>query len=207
LNAISGGWARLIRYHIVVQPIADGSAVQASRSPVAQVREIFAGDSVTGDFPRPAAIVRERFASGARCFVAEYRGRFAGHIWLASPVYEEDEVRCRFELEDPHLSVWDFDVYVEPAYRMGRTFQQLWRQVNLELASSGLRWSFSRISAFNPASLSAHRRLGARAIGTASFLRLGRLEIMFSSLAPYFHLGWNPASRPVIRLRAPGPSG
>lgn len=207
LNTISLGRARLIRYLIVVQPLAGESAIPGGRPTAIQVREVSPEDPVTVDFPRPPRIVNARFGSGARCFVAEHRGRFAGHIWLASPAYDEDEVRCRFELDEPQLSAWDFDVYVEPEYRMGRTFQQLWCQVNRELASNGLRWSFSRISAFNPASLSAHRRLGARIIGTTTFVRFGQLEIMLSGLPPYGHVGWSPGSRPVIRLRVPDASG
>ena len=130
-------------------------------------------------------------------------GTLAGFLWLASGIYEEDEVRCRYQLANPTETVWDFDVYVEPRFRLGRTFARLWDAANEDLRQRCIRWSISRISAFNPASLAAHARLGALPLGHASFLCLGRLQLAFLPDRWKPQLSWNNEKRPVLVLRAP----
>jgi hypothetical protein len=96
--------------------------------------------------------------------------------------------------------VWDFDVYVAPEFRLGRLFARLWDFTNSELRAQGFRWTISRISAFNPESLAAHSRLGARRLGSAMFLVAGPLQVSFASLPPYVHVGWHDQMRPTFFL-------
>ncbi|HEY8351300.1 MAG TPA: hypothetical protein VIK87_02045, partial [Sphingomonadales bacterium] len=98
-------------------------------------------------------------------------------------------------------TAWDFDVYVAPEHRMGRTFARLWAAANEYLRARGVRWSLSRISGYNPASFNSHKRLGARVIGRASFLRIGNWQLMWSNRAPYLHL--SRKAQPRLRVRAP----
>ena len=60
--------------------------------------------------------------------------------------------------------------------------------------------SWSRISAFNTASLASHARLGARVLARATFLRLGPCQIMIASVTPYFHFSIKSDGLPVIQL-------
>ena len=94
-------------------------------------------------------------------------------------------------------AAWDFDVMVMPEYRMGRLFSYLWGRANAELRAGGVEHTMSRISAFNAASLAAHQRLGARVVGSASFLCVGRWQLMRTSLSPRWHFSWRPESRPL----------
>ena len=55
------------------------------------------------------------------------------------------------------------------------------------------------ISAFNAASLRAHARLGARRLGSATFLRCGRWQWMLATRPPYFHLSRHAAAFPRLR--------
>ena len=131
------------------------------------------------------------------------KGSFGGYIWISRGQHAEDEVRCRYILASPERSAWDFDVYVEPRLRLGRTLARLWWHVDQALAGEGVRWCFSRISLFNSGSLAAHQRLGAVRLGTAVFLVLGPAQLAVLSVAPFVHASWGNSPGPQIRLAPP----
>lgn len=203
LDRVSRGRCRLIRYYIVAQPVPDTPGQALRPSAANTVRMITREDAVVARFPRPREVLARRFDEGGRCIVAENKGSFAGFLWIAHHHYDEDEVRCRFALHPPELCVWDYDVYVEPAFRIGRTFARLWDAANTYMTGHGVRWSVSRISAFNPVSLAAHRRLGIRKLASASFLVIGRVQLSLFTTPPFVHLGWNDEMRPLLPVRAP----
>lgn len=196
----SGRHARLFRYCLVAQPVAVGPLVSRP-DPNTEIRRIYPGDPLIVDFPRAPEIIAMRFARGDVCLGAAVKGRFAGFLWLVFGTYDEDEVRCRYELSGENLC-WDYDMHVEPEFRMGRSFIRLWDAANALLRERGICWSISRISAFNPVSLNSHARLGTRLLGKVTFLVLGPLQISFTGhFLPHFSL--NDRSPPLLRLRAP----
>lgn len=205
LQKLSTGKVFIIRYIFVAQPVPDAGRRGSHDRLVRGVRQVDANDPIVRDFPRPARVIARRFRAGATCFVAESRDRFAGFLWFQHNAYEEDEVRCRYELYPPERCVWDYDVYVEPEFRMGRTFSRLWQAGNAHLAEGKIEWSISRISAFNPNSLAAHRRLGIRTIAMATFIVIGALQISLLGRFPYVHLGVSARTRPVLKLSPPKP--
>jgi hypothetical protein len=171
----TGGRIRLVKYELVAQPIIGatseaGTPGTASGADLAWIRE---DDPVREEFPRRPEIIARRFAAGGRCLVARVKGRFAGFLWIQTDHYDEDEVRCVYRLADPARSVWDFDVYVEPRFRIGRTLSRLWQTAASDLSAAGVQWSMSRISSFNPESLAAHARLGTVTLGRLFFIRVG----------------------------------
>ena len=200
LGRISGHRIRLYRYLLVGQPVPPDSTPMCRPTAKNPIREVKVSDPIVAQFPRPPQVIAKRFADGATCLVAEARERFAGFLWLAHGGYDEDEVRCRYEFAVPEQSVWDFDVYVEPEFRIGRTFSRLWDEANRRLAAQGVRWSYSRISAFNPNSLSVHGRMGARKLFSATFLCIGQVQITVARTKPYLHLGLSKNSRPKLTL-------
>jgi hypothetical protein len=206
LGRLSGQRLSLVRYLIVAQPVTDKPLVRRPDSTTV-IDRVDAGDERIADFPRPADIIARRYAAGNLCLQATVGGAFAGFLWLAFGAYEEDEVRCRYELADPSRLVWDFDVFVDPRYRLGRSFGRLWDAANELLRGQGIQWSISRISAFNAASRAAHGRLGAVPLGHATFIRLGAIQLALlpGRILPW--LSWNEASRPVLRLRGPEGQG
>lgn len=196
----SGGRARLVRYRLVAQPVAMSPLISRV-DPNTEIRRIVPGDPLSRNFPRAPEIIAMRFARGDVCLAATVKGKFAGFIWLAFGAYDEDEVRCRYELMGDSVS-WDYDIHVEPEFRMGRCFIRLWDAANAFLRDRKIRWSISRISAFNPASLNSHARLGTRLLGEASFLVLGSLQLSFiGNRIP--HLSLRDASPPKLTLRSP----
>ena len=183
----SNGNCYLIRYLIVSQPISSKSLLPAKRGSKFIIREVVLGDPVISKFPVPEKVICERFAQNAKCFIAEKENDFVGYIWIVHQKYAEDEVRAIYFLPDGN-SVWDFDVYITPQYRLGPAFLKLWDHVNAILIRKGVNCSFSRISAFNPGSKHAHERLGAKILYKANFLVLGRLQITVLGCAPYLHV-------------------
>lgn len=204
LEKISGGTARLIRYDLVAQPVRPTSQEPENTRPSTTLVDICRPDSpFVREFPRPAEIIAWRFRQGHECLCAAVGGRFAGYLWLARDHYDEDEVRCRFILACPAQSVWDYDVYVEPRFRIGRTFSRLWQYADRHLSSQGVGWSFSRISAFNRDSLKAHSRLGATRMFSATFLCIGKMQITITSRLPLIHVSLSENCRPTLELRPP----
>ncbi|MHB1360567.1 MAG: hypothetical protein ACYCWC_13400 [Rhodocyclaceae bacterium] len=200
LQRISHGRWHLIRYCIVAQPIPSPPVPGCRPSPGSSVERVMPDDPICAAFPRPKEVIAQRFANGHTCLVAKVKGQFAGFLWVAHNFYEEDEVRCRFELANPAAAVWDYDVHVEPAYRMGRTLARLWDTANEALEKEGKRWSFSRISAFNADSLAAHDHLGIWHLEILTFLCLGGMQLTLRAKWPFVHVCGPQGRHPVLKL-------
>lgn len=196
----SGGRVRIFRYYLVAQPVRVVTERRAGRI---AVRRIEPSDPVCASFPRRPNVLARRFAAGAICLVAEDAGRFAGYLWLQPGTYDEDEVRCRYVMEPAARCAWDFDVYVHPDFRLGRTFARLWDAAHALLREQGVGWTMSRISAFNPESLRSHRRLGLEHLGTVTFLRAGKAQLMWAARPPWFHVSLDRTTAPQVLLQAP----
>ena len=204
LQRLSRNRAGVVRYYFVAQPIPEKETAPLRPSAASSIRQVGQADPIVSHFPRPAPVIAHRFADENLCFVAEHKERFAGFIWFARDAYEEDEARCRYVLERPDLTVWDYDVYIEPEFRIGRTFSRLWETANQALSAQGIRWSLSRISAFNTASLAVHSRLGIRKLGTGTFIILWAVQIALFDRAPFVHIGLSRRYRPVLSFSPPG---
>ena len=202
LSGVTGGQARVVSYELVAQPIGAGHLSSVREDANTVVRLIAPADVIVNQFPRPTHINQWRWAQGARCYGAVVKGEFAGTIWIQSGCYQEDEVRCDFVMSDVQ-TVWDFDVYVEPRFRLGRALGRLWKAVDTDLAAQGVRWTFSRISSFNAESLNAHARLGAVPVGRATVLALGRWQAVWSRTSRGAHFSCSFSRRVRIPLTAP----
>jgi hypothetical protein len=201
-QAASGTRAGVVAYGLYAQPVGGGAYATVRDDPRTRVLEVAPGDALTAAFPRPPDVIALRYADGARCYAALVKEHFGGYIWISRVRHDEDEVRARYLLADA-ASAWDFDVYVAAELRLGRTLGRLWKGVDGILASQGVRWSFSRISRFNTASITTHTRLGARKMGSATFFVCGRLQLMVASLRPWVHLSLSDGARPTLRLTPP----
>ncbi len=163
LQKLSGGRASLHVYLFCAQPVGSLALASLRDDPQTRVVPIGPGEPLLSYFPRPQTVLAQRFVAGATCYAVLVKEQFAGQIWLASGHYDEDEVRCRYVLPDA-TTVWDFDVYIAPAFRATRAMARLWKGVDAVLQSRGVAWSCSRISLFNPGSVQTHERLGAPSV-------------------------------------------
>ncbi|MBK1696017.1 GNAT family N-acetyltransferase [Rhodovibrio salinarum] len=189
-------------YRLVAQPVAATPRLPARRAARFTSRLLQPGDPALKALPSDRAVVKRRFAQGAECLALYRDDTLVGTLWFVVGAYLEDEVRCRFVPLPSGRCSWDFDVYVDPAFRMTGAFAALWDAADAELARRGVVASLSRISAFNPASLRGHASLGAVPVGRADFLCLGPLQVMRASCAPGLSVGWGPQAVPTLRVDA-----
>jgi hypothetical protein len=203
LKRLSASRAFLQRYYLMVQPLDISLPMPRRLGRDLQVREVGRADAVLATLPRPPEVLQSRYEQGSTCLAAwRSSGEFAGFIWLAPGVYEEDEVRCTFLPQPEGRTSWDYDLYVVPAERAGVTLTRLWAAALEHLRARGFEWSASRISAFAPASRAAQRRMGAVCVGQALFLVVYRFQAMFASIPPYVHFSAG-RSRPRLKVQAP----
>ncbi len=146
--------------------------------------------------PRPLPDVKARFEQRVECLVALKEGELVACAWFGFEKFEEDEVRCTFLL--PRQTVWDFDIFVFPPYRIGRLFIRTWQEANRKLTGEGFSESLSRISAYNRNSILSHKKLGAQKVGTAVFLKFGGAQVMVASLRPYVSVTFQKGQQPCI---------
>ncbi|RMD63334.1 MAG: GNAT family N-acetyltransferase [Alphaproteobacteria bacterium] len=206
LQSLSAGRARLYRYTLVAQPVPSAPLLGPRRGRAIEVRPMTADDPALAALPLDAAVLRHRFAQdGVVCFGAFQDGEVIGCLWLCLGPFLEDEVRCRFIPRPAGAAAWDFDVYIHPERRAGLAFARLWDGANDYLRVRGIAWSFSRISLFNPGSLAAHARLGARRVASATFLRLGAWQVMVAGPPLRLAAGWRRV--PEVPLLPPRGDG
>lgn len=188
-------------YEFMVQPIGGKPLLPPNLSRNLTFQEIVKGDPAIAEMPAREDIKARRFEQGARCLGAYRKGQLIGYLWYATGRYEEDEVRCDYVLVDRSASIFDFDLYVLPKYRMGIGFLGVWHGANELLAPLGVRYTFSRLTRFNLASRRAHAHLGWKRVGVGVFLQLWGLEFMAASVAPYVGMTVGPRQRITLRLR------
>lgn len=200
LQRVSGGTVRLIKYDLVRQPL--DMVIPAARrwGRSVDVREVGQDDPVMNAIVREPGALRSRFQQGARCLVAMNGEDLLGYLWYVEGPYREDEVRCTFVPEPEGEAVWDFDVYVVPQHRLKPVFSRLWAAAGERLRDAGYAHTCSRISAFNAASRSAHRRLGGQRVGRATFLCIGPVQLMVSTMRPYLNVCGRKGAGPRLRV-------
>ena len=200
LVAISRGRVGLHKYYFVAQPIREKRWLPAKRGADLEVYGVAESDPIVKQFPRPDWVISYRFKQSSICLVELKANSFIGFLWLTLGPYQEDEVRCRYVPLPAGKSAWDFDVYLDPQHRNGIAFLKLWDEANSFLARREVRWSLSRISAFNKGSMLSHARMGANRIGTVTFLSIGPFQICAATIPPYFHFSTRPDSFPIFAL-------
>lgn len=213
LPYVSFGKGRVVRYRLYAMAVSSWPVPRSRKRPGIVCRRMEANSPELDEFPRPASVCDRRFRDGAVCYAAFMHERPAGFIWFVPGLYEEDECYCQFLPLPRERAAWDFDVYVFPEFRHTRAFVALWNAAAEHMRRNGIDWTMSRISAFNPGSISAHRRLGAREVGSASFILIGRVQLMVTNLRPRLRLSigrWRmpcvevPADRVTVPRGAPG---
>lgn len=198
MGALSGGRWTLYQYRFFAQSVSPASLCRGRGQTIA-VRPCLQSADLPRPYPRCDDVIQQRYAQGAYSIAATKNGELTGTLWLAFKDYYEDEVRACYRLTSLQ-SAWDFDVWVLPEARLGPTFARLWDEANRILHARSIRWTCSRISTYNAASLAAHARIGNVELGTALFLRCGQWQWTFATIRPYFHLSRHAISIPQFHF-------
>lgn len=192
---------RLFFYELMIQPIPLDAFLPARITASLEFREIKRQDPDLEKIQVPREIIEFRFDQGAICLGAYKEQELIGYIWFSFETYAEDEVRCTFVLHPKDESVFDFDLYVFPDYRLGYGFVSLWDGANVFLRNQGVRYTYSRLSRFNTSSRRAHAHLGWKCVGRCLFLKIWNAELMLATVSPYVHLAVSTGSRVRIDMR------
>jgi len=187
-------------YEFMVQPIGDKALLPPNLAKNLRFTEIGRGHPAVDAMPARAEIKSSRFDQGAICLGAYRKDTLIGYAWFCFKAYEEDEVRCTYELAEPERSVFDFDFYILPEHRMGIGFLAIWHGANEYLRARHIRYTFSRLTRFNLASRKAHAHLGWKRVGRAVFFQAWKLELMLADRAPFVFLSTPGGKRPRLRL-------
>ena len=191
---------RLYYHYWMVQPITAKPLLPEQFIGQMSIRHIEHGDPLLDLMPVPPETLLFRFRQSAQCLALFIKDEFAGYIWFTYGRYDEDEARCTFVLSPERESVFDFDLYLFPKYRAGIAFSALWDFTSRYLRERGIRYSYSRMTAFKLNSAKSHSHLGMRRIGSAVVLRIGALETIFASQPPYIFVSLKDSSRLPIKL-------
>lgn len=183
----------LYYYQFVTQPLANHPRLPPARGKAFSFRLLQTYDPILSGLDRPLAVIHERFSRGAQCLVATRNNAFVGCIWFVRGSYAEDEASVDYLLPEDGCCVWDFDVFVAEHERLGFLFAKQWDAFDALLKPQGVRYTLSRINAFNQRSIASHRSLGAQDCGRALFLKLGTVQLMLSSEKPFVAIGGRPA--------------
>lgn len=117
-----------------------------------------------------------RMAGGNVGLIADDGGRVAGMIWLKqSDVHYEEDVAYPFTL--PEKSGWQYDLFVDPAYRLRGVWIQLEEALIAHVAARGISDLFGLTKALNKPSVNAHVRYGYTIIEEIITLRLLGLHV------------------------------
>jgi hypothetical protein len=195
---------RLTKFYLVAQPVSSKPLFPEHRAKHISVKLIVEEpkNPQAHPCPRPEPVIAARYLQSAICIGAYAHADFAGCLWLVKGQYEEDVVRCTFVLPATN-SIWDFDAYVDPQYRMSPVFLKLWNHAYYLMREENIAWSISRISAFNTDSRKVHRRMGAVDVASITFISIGSWQITLSGSKPYVHLSLSHRSIPVFDVLPP----
>jgi hypothetical protein len=197
LRRLPGNRSRLLKYTFWSQPVPEGRLMPRRASTVA-IRALDPGDPVLAQIPRDPELIGARLGNGDICLGAVRRDRLLACMWIATSVYEEDEVRARFDPQPRGCAAWDYDIFILPQERGGLLFARLWDAAYELLRERGYHWSVSRISSFNLASSASQARMGARPVGWGLFLILFNCQLMISSIAPRLHFSLPGRAGPTL---------
>jgi len=201
LSRMTSGRCSLLGLWFYSQPVNSVALVPGTGDASVVIREVEAGEFPEEAFGRPTGAVPDRFRDGSVCIGAIRGSELVGFMWLHFGPLRERLVRCIFEPLPHDRVAWDYDFYIAPRYRLGRTFARLWDGANRYLRERGVDRTGSWVAFTNRGSARAHERLGARKVGWAVVLSLWRVQCTLASVSPYFHLALGANGISHLRVR------
>ncbi|MFO1300364.1 MAG: GNAT family N-acetyltransferase [Burkholderiaceae bacterium] len=202
LSSVFAGRVRFTALWFYAQPVDRIPTIEPRASDRMQIRVIAHDEIPEEAFGRPPGAVSERFAHGGVCIAALKDSELAGFMWLQFDELRERLVRCDFVPRPHGKACWDFDFFVAPQYRLGRTFGRLWSHAKAYLGARGVETTLSWIAFDNAASQRAHERMGAKPVGWALVLTAWKLQLVLTSARPHVSLGLSDTHRTRLMIEA-----
>ena len=152
LRTLGSAWG-IFPYEFFLQPVALKPLLAPALAKNLQAELLVPAHPLLNSVLAPQAVVQDRLQRGAHCVAALRKAELLGYAWWCSHEYAEQEVGCVFELPAGAPAVFDFDVHVPPAHRMGLGAAPIGRVVFVRAGSLNLAF-FSRFpflqAAFGP---------------------------------------------------------
>jgi len=199
----TGRLAALHKEILFAQPVPARSLLPPNLGRSIAIRALGATDPALKTLGVGPKVAAHRFSQGSICLAAFSDDVPVGIIWICRGPFIEDVIRCRFVPGPDGKGAWDLGLYIHPDFRNGLVFARLWDAANEELRRAEIKWTFSRISAFNPRSLKPHTALGGKPLGVMYVIGLGRWQLILSPLRPSLHLSLSASQQPDICLYPP----
>jgi hypothetical protein len=192
------------RLYIVTQPVPGTTASIGRRGAQIEIRPINSDDPALEAFTRIPAELTDRFVQNASCLGAFRTGKLLGWLWFVPGTFRDFTHPVTFKLLPATGATWDFDVYVRPDARLSAAFARLWEAAFQVMRNLGVSQTLSAISAYNPASLRAHHRLGTRTLGSVLIVRLGRFQAVCTRrFRPHLLLSFRPHFQAELVINVP----
>jgi ribosomal protein S18 acetylase RimI-like enzyme len=123
------------------------------------------------------SVVRQRLATGRRCFAAWVRDEIAAYCWVSRRSEYVGEHEREIRLQPDEAYIWDCATL--PPYRGQHLYSALLSYMAAALHEEGVRrvWIGSNLS--NPASLRGFANAGFQPIVTVESVRLGSLRCVW----------------------------
>jgi len=202
VSTIFAGRVRFTALWFYAQPVDRIPTIAPRSGDRMQIRVIEHGDVPEEAFGRPLGAIAERFEQGSVCIAALKDSELAGFMWLQFDELRERLMRCDF-VPTPHgKACWDFDFFVSPQYRLGRTFSRLWSYAKMYLDARDIENTLSWIAFDNSASRRSHESMGANAVGWAVVLIAWKFQLTLTSVRPYVSFGVGDAHRTRLIIQA-----
>lgn len=203
IKGVAGNRAHFNLCHFVAQPVPTKRLLPEGAKKPITVRPIEFSDLNNAELPLTRDLLDERKNNGVMCLGAFDGGNLVGFHCFSFGAHDDEMYRARFKVGPEGRAVWDFDIFILPSYRGGITFVYLWDGVFDFLRERDICWLTSYISATNTTSLKSHLRMGSVKLGSAIFLRLSGLQVIWSTRPPYFHISLAKFTKPTFSLNAP----
>jgi len=146
---------------------------------------------------RPLAFLH-RFQAKDHCVVAEVDGQIVAYQWFCDKPYYVEE-RYGYRIEVPRDSIYEYDVFILPSYRLGGIwfkFHCLYLRELMERLQR--RRIVGMVDYWNRMSMSTHLRFGFRV-----FRRVGVLKLFGKSF--FFEKSFRGGEFEMPRWMRPGP--
>jgi hypothetical protein len=185
---------------LYIQPVRTAPLLPAHRGASIEVRTLDGATALASGLPCPPEHMAARRRAGIHCLAAYSSDALIGFHWVALGAHEDEMVRCRYLPEPADRAAWSFHLQIESAHRGGLAFARLIDATAELLRAHGRTQVASYIAATNRGAIAAEERLGGRRLGRAVHLRVGSLQLMVASLAPYLHISFSDRRPPVMRV-------
>lgn len=144
-------------------------------------------------------LVRQRFASGRRCFAARVGDQIAAYGWVSRNRECVGELEREMHMQPDEAYIWDCATL--PPYRQQRLYSALLATITSTLQTEGVRRIWIGTALTNQPSLQGFANAGFRPALRLTYLRVLNLSVMWTSTSAEVAPDISAAARQAFAAR------